>query len=193
MVDLARIVRRIVQDNIRKEYIFAVDRTKKPTQKRIVEAISKGIGTGKTKSINSTYSFVNTAEFLSINLKIKTSDVFKDGEPPEDAEDPEEEAKKLKFAWHCQTGVIGNIRMLNEEFNQNRGLNPVKIFISGPPASGKTYYADLLATHYNIPKINVKQLVDQALTMARIEDDAEASELAQEIKAKVEELREAMV
>ena len=40
-------------------------------------------------------------EFLSINLKMKTSDVFKDGEPPEDAEDPEEEAKKLKFPWHC--------------------------------------------------------------------------------------------
>jgi hypothetical protein len=30
-------------------------------------------------------------------LKMKTSDAFKDYEPPEDAEDPEEEAKKLKF------------------------------------------------------------------------------------------------
>jgi len=26
----------------------------------------------------------------------------KTGEPPEDAEDPEEEAKKLKFPWHCR-------------------------------------------------------------------------------------------
>jgi hypothetical protein len=41
-------------------------------------------------------------EFLNINLKMKTSVAFKDGEPPEDAEDPEEEAKKLKFPWHCE-------------------------------------------------------------------------------------------
>lgn len=69
---------------------------------------------------------------------MKTSDVFKDGEPPEDAEDPEEAAKALKFPWHCEKGMIANIRMLNIEFNTFRGLNPVKIFISGPPASGKT-------------------------------------------------------
>lgn len=79
---------------------------------------------------------------MKINLKMKTSDIFKDGEPPEDAEDPEEAAKKLKFPWHSEKGIIENIRMLNEEFNHFRGLNPVKIFITGPPASGKTFYAD---------------------------------------------------
>lgn len=75
---------------------------------------------------------------------MKASDVFKDGEPPEDAEDPEEAAKKLKFPWHAEKGIIENIRLLNEEFNKFRGLNPVKIFITGPPASGKSFYADLL-------------------------------------------------
>ena len=122
---------------------------------------------------------------------MKTSDVFKDGEPPEDAEDAEEAAKKLKFPWHAEKGVIDNIRKLNIEFNDNRVLHPVKIFITGPPASGKTFYADLLAKHYNIPKVNVKQLVDKAFEMARIEEGG--GELAEEIKAKVEELRDAMV
>jgi hypothetical protein len=46
--DLARCTKKLVIDNIDKTYIFAVDRTKKPTQKRLVEAISKDIGTGKT-------------------------------------------------------------------------------------------------------------------------------------------------
>ena len=32
-------------------------------------------------------------DFLNINLKMRTSDVFKDGEPPEDAEDPGDEVK----------------------------------------------------------------------------------------------------
>lgn len=86
---------------------------------------------------------------------MKTSDVFKDGEPPEDAEDPEEEAKKLKFPWHCEKGLIANIRMINNEFNEFNKLNPVKIFISGPPASGKSFYAFKISTYYNIPLITV--------------------------------------
>ena len=86
---------------------------------------------------------------------MKTSDVFKDGEPPEDAEDPEEAAKKLKFPWHSEKGILENIRLLNDEFNKFRGLNPVKIYITGPPASGKSYYANRLSIHYNIPYIDV--------------------------------------
>jgi adenylate kinase len=87
---------------------------------------------------------------------MKTSDVFKDGEPPEDAEDPEEAAKKLKFPWHSEKGILENIRLLNDEFNKFRGLNPVKIYITGPPASGKTHYAQILASYYNIPRVSVK-------------------------------------
>ena len=44
--DLARVTKKIVDDDISKDYIFAVDRTKRPTQKRLVKAISKGVGTG---------------------------------------------------------------------------------------------------------------------------------------------------
>ena len=47
--DLARATRRIVADKIEKEYIFAVDRTSRPTQKRLIQAISSGIGTGKVR------------------------------------------------------------------------------------------------------------------------------------------------
>lgn len=86
---------------------------------------------------------------------MKCSDVFKDGEPAEDAEDPEEEAKKLKFPWHSEKGIVDNIRKLNVEFNDFRGLHPVKIFITGPPASGKTFYSTKLGEYYNIPILKV--------------------------------------
>jgi SpoVK/Ycf46/Vps4 family AAA+-type ATPase len=85
------------------------------------------------------------AEVLPINLKMKTSDAFKDYDPPEDAEDPEEAAKKLKFPWHCEKGIVENMRLLEKEFNEVNKLNPVKIFITGPPASGKTYFANTIA------------------------------------------------
>jgi replication-associated recombination protein RarA len=65
------------------------------------------------------------------------------------------------------------------------------IMLYGPPASGKTFYADLLSRHYNIPKVNVKQLIEKAFELAKIEEGG--GELAEEIKAKVEELRDAMV
>lgn len=60
---------------------------------------------------------------------------------------------------------------LNKEFNECRGLNPVKIFITGPPASGKTFYATKLAKYYNIPHVSVKQLVDEALRISTLDDE----------------------
>ena len=63
---------------------------------------------------------------------MKTSDAFKDGElTPEQEETLEEEEKEamvksLKFAWHSEKGIIGNMVKLNKEFNEFRGLNPVK-------------------------------------------------------------------
>jgi hypothetical protein len=57
---------------------------------------------------------------LSINLKVRSSDVFKDGEPAEDAEDQEAAAAALKFPWHCEGGIVGNAKKLNIEFNEFR-------------------------------------------------------------------------
>lgn len=46
IVDLARIVRRVVVEGSPLQYIFAVDKTNRPTQKRIIKSIAKGMGTG---------------------------------------------------------------------------------------------------------------------------------------------------
>jgi adenylate kinase len=146
VTDLARLVQRVVKDKPNHPYIFAIDRTKKPTLKRILDTISIGIGNGKAYeytggSLNEVYlPPKNVVAYMpNINLKMKTSLAFKDGEPSEDSPDPEEEAKLLKFKWHCENGMPDNIKMLNTEFNDARNLNPVKIFITGPPASGKTW------------------------------------------------------
>ena len=44
--DLVTYVEKIVEKTPALSYIFALDHNPKPTQKKIVEAISKGIGTG---------------------------------------------------------------------------------------------------------------------------------------------------
>jgi adenylate kinase len=181
---------------LKKQYIFAIDRTQRATQKRLIEAISKGIGTGQVddRGENAYNHYpIEQKEFLTMNLKMRASDAFKDGDVPEDAgEDAEELAKKLKFPWHCEKGIGENIRMLNEEFNKNRGLNPVKIFITGPPASGKTFYSERLAVYYNIPRVHAKELAERAFSLAKFEE-GQGTELGEEIKAKIEEIKDAMV
>ena len=136
---------------------------------------------------------IEQKEFLPMNLKMKASDAFKDGEVPEDAgEDAEELAKKLKFPWHCEKGIGENIRMLNEEFNDCRGLHPVKIFLTGPPASGKTFYAERLAVYYNIPRVHAKELADRAFALAKFEE-GQGTELGEEIKTAIEAIKDDMM
>ncbi len=106
------------------------------------------MGTGKTVNVEPLkQGKPQWQDRFMINLKMKCSDAFKDGElTPEQEENLEDEEKEdllkqLKFPWHCEKGIIGNIQKLNTEFNDFRGLTPVKIFITGPPASSKSFYA----------------------------------------------------
>ena len=49
--DLVTYVEKIVEKTPNLPYIFAVDHNPKPTQKKIIEAISKGIGTGLVECV----------------------------------------------------------------------------------------------------------------------------------------------
>jgi len=71
---------------------------------------------------------------------------------------------------------------LNDEFNKFRGLNPVKIFVSGPPASGKTFYSSQLSHYYNIPHVSVLDAVQIIKTLP--------GEWAEGIRAKIEEKKD---
>jgi len=157
-----------------------------------VKAISQGIGTGQVEQVKEDEVVDSWKDFLTIDLKMKTSKVFKDGALPEEyeGENEEEDLKKLAFPWHCKKGIPKNIRMLNDEFNLVRGLNPVKMFLSGPPASGKTYFSAQLSHYYNVPHIKVEQLVKQAFDLASVEETED--EFAQEVRAKVDEIKDTM-
>jgi adenylate kinase family enzyme len=54
------------------------------------------------------------------------------------------------------------MKMLNEEFNHFRGLFPLKVFIGGPPVSGKTHFASRLAQAYGIPHLRILDLIREA-------------------------------
>ena len=201
VIDLARLVRRVVIENPKVyPYIFAIDKTRKPTQKRLITEISKGLGTTKVESVEP--SQVSEAQGwkkkLTINLRMKASDAFKaiplTAEEQElEAEDVEKITADKKFPWHAKFGIRKQIRNLEKEFNTFRGLNPVKIFISGPPASGKTFYSEQLAKYYNIPRVHVMQLVNEVMRMANIDEEAAGeNKLINDCRTKIEEIKASM-
>ena len=67
--------------------------------------------------------------------------------------------------------------------------------MSGPPASGKSYYAQKIEKYYNVPRVHVKELTDAAFKIANAEEEEgnEPTEFEAEIKTRVEELRDAAV
>jgi hypothetical protein len=68
---------------------------------------------------------------LMLDLRVKPSSLFIS---------TNEEEEPVDFNWHCKSGLAVNIQLVKEEFCKERGLKPFKVVISGPPASGKSYY-----------------------------------------------------
>ncbi len=181
--DLATYVKKIVEHPPDKvNYLYCVDKTKKNTQKRIIESVSKQVGTGKVKQLPLEEAESNLYKdqfLLNINLKpssyfdkfVKKDQIRYDTQMEEQGDEEEEEEEGIKkekkiieppfkFNWQCRKGFFKNIKSINIEFNKHRGLKPVRIFMTGPPAVGKTHYGRQLAVYYNIPIINVKEVAD---------------------------------
>ena len=65
--------------------------------------------------------------------------------------------------WHSNNGFLKNIENIVEEYKYHRNLKSLKIIILGPPASGKTRLAKLLANYYQIHYISVESLISETL------------------------------
>lgn len=169
------------------QYIFAVDHSEDQTLERIVKAISQGVGTGKVKYKESEEAILeDNYDFLTVDLKLVPS-VFPEEEEKEVPEDPKDEKsprkKGVRFVWWCREGLIPNISQVKREFNTARLLKPKKIFLTGPPACGKSSFASQISRIYNIPHLTVQGVIEEARKL-------EANhEIIQKIKTAEAELR----
>lgn len=48
----------------------------------------------------------------------------------------------------------------------------MKIFITGPPSSGKSFYGKQLAEHYNVPHIHVGKMLEDIAVWNQEREDA---------------------
>lgn len=120
VTDLARMVKKVYESKPERHYIFGIDNTKKPTQKRLITAISQGVGTGLCEETDIPVEFapvhpnktplqldLDWRKFLLLNIKVKPSTLFVLGEAAPEGEDaPAEEGD---FNWHCKGGLAANI------------------------------------------------------------------------------------
>jgi len=195
VTDLARMVKKIYETKPERQYIFGIDTTKKPTQKKLIAAISNGIGTGLIEQTDIPVQFAKVhpnktplqldldwRKFLLLNIKALPSPLFAGSEEPAEGE----EAGEGDFPWHCKKGLAGNIQLVKEEFCKHRGLKPFKIALTGKPCTGKSHFSAQLAQHYNVPHIHSEAVLKD---IEHWQDEKEANFKAQRaIREKLEAL-----
>jgi adenylate kinase len=189
--DLARFVKKVAETKPEQQYIFAVDRTQDRRQRSIIEGISKGMGSGIIEQNESplkvpmfalkksSYNEEKIVEsewtnVLQFDIKLRPSSLV----VKTDEEGKEEE---LEFDWHCKEGLASCIGKVAKEYCEVNNLKPIKIYVNGPPLSGKTTLAKELAKKYNILHITIKDIERQMLTLPA--DDWLHEEIAEFRKA----------
>ena len=179
--DLVSLIRRVIETKPKNKYIFAVDHTKNRQLSNIIKKLSKGVGNGLVENLDPGLEGIEKkiphfAE-LSIDIKVKPSKIFND----ERKDDEEDEAfEKRKFQWHCEFGIPENAEKLRREFNEYRGMHNLKVLITGPPGSGKSYISEKLSKFFNIPHFKINDIIEWGKTFT--------DELGEEIKTKLEEI-----
>eukprot|EP01137_Pigoraptor_chileana_P007728 Opistho-2@53682 len=192
--DLASSLHHIVDRQPESRYIVCVDDSKNSLEE-VVKCISSNLGTGKTKKISKEDALL-TKDLEQANYDMLLVDVRLDSTL----------IKDFKFEWVSEEGIIDNIDAIIAEYRTVRNLHPLRIMIHGPPASGKSYFAARLCSHYKLHHIRVQDVINDALrrlatSAGRVgrenggggdgdEDEEEANAQAEADKELLEELRE---
>ena len=121
------------------------------THELVSQAISKVLTTGKVKRIEMEEAFLlpevtqQIYDVMTINLNI----------------DPVYITDRI--SWHLGAPFPDSINLIVKEYKMARNLNPIRIIVLGPPASGKTRVARYLVDHYDIHYIHVSSLIENTI------------------------------
>lgn len=174
--DLASVVAAVMEQPPKKpKYILAIEQTM-CTQKKIVKAIAKSLGSNKTKIVSKTDAFLWEDmtqiyyDNMTVNLNMEPNYIVND----------------LGVTFHSDLNFAENIAKMVQEYKNSRKLFPVKVFLHGPPAVGKTSIAKVLCEKYALHYLSVNTIIQDAI--AKLEADLEY--LREKQKAKEEKVEE---
>eukprot|EP00741_Cyanophora_paradoxa_P010584 tig00020537_g10230.t1 len=163
--DLAAVVGKVIAaPPEEQQYIVAVDDSHH-TLRQITMAVSKQLGTGEVRYLSKEEILAQVVEtgrvdVLQIDVRIQSGVI--------------QELEGLD--WRCRGGLIESLPMIISEFRETRGLTPVKVMVEGPPAAGKSFYAERIAREYRIHHIRVADVIREAM--------AGSDELAKQLREK---------
>ncbi|NWZ63152.1 KAD7 kinase, partial [Acrocephalus arundinaceus] len=71
--------------------------------------------------------------------------------------------ENFNIKWVAEEGLIENIAQVVTEYKQTRGLLPLKVYIHGPPASGKSTIAKELCKHYKLHYVRTNDVISEKI------------------------------
>ena len=162
ILDLIKIIRKIVETKPEQKYFFVKDKTKFPTMRNILNSIGMGIGGLPIRKLNrfniENIEIPNYTE-LKIDIRMKTSNIF---EEERKTKENIMDFKERQFKWHCEFGIPENMEKLRDEFNLYRNLKPIKVVVTGPPCGGKTTLCEFLTNKYKINNYKIDTFCEWA-------------------------------
>ncbi|XP_027015734.2 adenylate kinase 7-like [Tachysurus fulvidraco] len=171
--DLAGIVQNVIERKPKPPYFFAVDESQN-TIGDIISAIASVLGPGKTKNVPKEDVYLteeltqSEIDHLFINLRPEAIHFDKDVSK-----------ENLSINWVSKKGIVENISQTVEDYKSTRGLLPVRVFLFGPPAVGKSTVAEKICKQYKLHHITVKETI--AETLANLESRVRVAEAEIEV------------
>ncbi|XP_063255396.1 adenylate kinase 7 isoform X2 [Prinia subflava] len=150
--DLAAVLQNVAEHKPDLQYLLAVD-TSMHTLEEIIKCISKNVGPGKIEKVPKANAFVSKEltqkqlDMLFVNLRMHPFYV----------------KENFNIKWVAEEGLIENIAQVVTEYKQTRGLLPLKVYIHGPPASGKSTIAKELCKHYNLHYVRTNDVISEKI------------------------------
>eukprot|EP00742_Colponemidia_sp_Colp-10_P000791 GILJ01000857.1.p1 GENE.GILJ01000857.1~~GILJ01000857.1.p1 ORF type:complete len:699 (-),score=133.23 GILJ01000857.1:66-2090(-) len=168
--DVARLARKLTVESPENSYLLAIDKSAE-SQLSIVQAIASHMGDGTIRHVEEDQATPDDiVEPLQLDLELIPSSILV--------------GEEVQFDWFCENGLVANIELVCQEYRECRRLTPVKIFITGPPASGKSFHGKKLAEHYNVPHIQIQHVIALAKTKLS------GTQLGLDLAAKLKELED---
>ncbi|XP_056348675.1 adenylate kinase 7 [Oenanthe melanoleuca] len=150
--DLAAVLQNVAEHKPDFQYVLAVD-TSMHTLGELVKGISKNIGPGKIEKVPKEDAFLSKEltqmqlDMLFVNLRM----------------DPLYVKENFNVKWVAEAGLIENIAQVIMEYKQTRGLMPLKVYIHGPPGSGKSTIAKELCKHYKLHYVWINDVISEKI------------------------------
>lgn len=145
--DLCTAITALAQEPTEQRYILAVG-AGADTLGEIVQSIAQHLGNSNVTTVPSEEAMLLTdaaAEYMSVDLKLESAAM-----------------SGLVAEWACEEGMVESLAKPVAEYRQARNLQPICVFVHGPPGAGCGTVAAALAKEYKLHHLTQQAILAEA-------------------------------